>query len=167
MTTTAALRILPYRDAFAADFDRLNRAWLVAGDFLEPADEVYLRAPREKIIEPGGEIFFAVDGDRVIGTAAAIPMGQGTFELAKLSVDPVAQGRGIGRQLTQHVIDFVTSHGASRLVLTSNTRLAAAVALYRALGFVEQPCPPGFGYVSADIYMELDITGTTPPVAGP
>ena len=47
-------------------------------------------------------------------------------------------------------------HG-TRLVLTSNTRLTTAVSLYRSLGFVDQPCPPGFGYETADVYMELAL----------
>ena len=157
MTTPAPANIVTYRDDYAADFDRLNRAWLMGGNFLEPLDEVYLAAPRAKIIDVGGEIFFALLGDTVVGTAAAIKQGAQVFELAKLAVDPSAQGHGLGRTLINAVIAFARQRNGTRLVLTSNTRLTAAVSLYRSLGFVDLPCPPGFGYETADVYMELAL----------
>ena len=158
MVTRTPITIGTFRDEFATDFDRLNRAWLVAGGFLEPADVAYLDAPRKTIIEIGGEIFFAVRDGTVVGTAAAIPHGPHTFELAKVCVDPSAQGRGLGRELTTAAIDFARRRSATRIVLTSNRRLTTAVALYRSLGFIEMPCPPGFGYVTADVYMELALS---------
>lgn len=161
MPAAVPITITTFRDDLADDFDRLNRAWLVAGGFLEHADEVYLAAPREKIIAVGGEIFFAMHGTTVVGTAAAIPLGTDAFELAKVSVAPNAQGQGLGRALTSAVLDFARQHGATRVVLTSNHRLTAAVALYRSLGFAEKPCPPGFGYVTADVYMEIALTPAT------
>ena len=85
--------IVPYRPEFAADFARLNRAWLVRFFTVDPLDELYLQDPEGKILQPGGEIFFALQGDRVLGTCAAIPHPGGAFELAKLAVDPVAQGQ--------------------------------------------------------------------------
>lgn len=151
------ITLVTFRDEFVADFDRLNREWLVRGNFLEPADEAYLAAPRARIIDVGGEIFFALLGTEVVGTAAAIPHGSDVVELGKLSVAPVAQRRGLGRQLTEAVIAFARASGAARVVLTSNTRLTAAVSLYRSLGFAERECPTGFGYETADIYMELAL----------
>lgn len=157
MPTPELITITTFRDELADDFDRINRGWLVAGGYLEPADEVYLDAPRAKIIDVGGEIFFAMLGTTVVGTAAAIPLGSDMFELAKVGVTPSAQGRGIGRLLTMAAIEYARQRGAARVVLTSNQRLTAAVALYRSLGFEERPCPPGFGYLTADIYMELTL----------
>jgi ribosomal protein S18 acetylase RimI-like enzyme len=157
MSASESITITTFRDELADDFDRINRAWLVAGGYLEPADEVYLDAPRAKIIDVGGEIFFAMLGTSVVGTAAAIPLGADVFELAKVGVTPSAQGRGLGRLLTMAAIEYARQRGAARVVLTSNQRLTAAVALYRSLGFAEMPCPPGFGYVTADIYMELEL----------
>jgi putative acetyltransferase len=152
------MRITTFHPDLAPDFDRLNRAWLVAGGFLEPLDEAYLADPVGTIIAPGGEIFFAMDGASVLGTAAAIPHPDSTIELAKLAVTPDAQGLGLGRRLTLAVLDFAVQHAATRVVLTSSTRLHAALALYRSLGFQERPCPPGFGYETADVYMELTLT---------
>lgn len=157
-TTPSPFNIVTYHDEYAADFDRLNRAWLTRGNFLEPLDELYLAAPRTKIIDVGGQIFFALRGDVVVGTAAAIPHGTSSVELAKLAVDPSAQGQGLGRTLSTAVIDYARRRRAARVVLTSNSRLTAAVALYRSLGFEDRPCPPGFGYETADVYMELALS---------
>ncbi len=158
VTTPAdTLRIAPFHDDLADAFDRLNRAWLVEGGFLEPADETYLAAPRATIVDRGGEIFFAIENGRVLGTAAAIRLDGQAFELAKVGVTPEAKGRGLGRRLVVCAIDFARTHGATRVVLTSNSRLVPALALYRSLGFEDRPCPEGFGYVTADVYMELAL----------
>ena len=157
METRETITLVTFRDEFAGDFVRLNRDWLVLGSFLEPADEVYLAAPREKIVDIGGEVFFALLGGDVVGTAAAIPHSADVFELGKLSVAPEVQGRGLGRQLTEAVIAFARERHAARVVLTSSTRLTAAVSLYKSLGFEERDCPAGFGYETADVYMELSL----------
>lgn len=161
-TSDTSIQVIPFRDDLAVAFDRLNRDWLVAGNFLEPADEVYLVAPRSMIVDKGGEVFFAVEGPIVHGTAAAVPLGNDVFELAKVGVSPAAKGRGLGRLLVTSVIEFARSRGARQVVLTSNSRLVPALTLYRSLGFVERPCPPGFGYETADIYMELTLSEAAP-----
>jgi putative acetyltransferase len=149
------ITIVPFREDLAEAFDRLNRTWLVSGGFLEPLDEVYLSDPQGKIVAPGGEVFFAMDEDTVLGTAAAIPHPGGIIELAKLAVAPRAQGLGLGRRLTLAVLAFAEQRSATRVFLSSSTRLLPALALYRSLGFQERQCPPGFGYTTADVYMEL------------
>jgi ribosomal protein S18 acetylase RimI-like enzyme len=157
MSSLDGITIVPFRPELAPEFDRLNRAWLVAGGYLEPLDEAYMADPHGKIIAPGGEIFFAMEGTTVLGTAAAIPQPDGAMELAKLAVAPEAQGRGLGRRLTLSVLAFAEQRSATRVILTSSTRLLPALALYRSLGFEERPCPPGFGYATADVYMELEL----------
>lgn len=161
MSSEDGFTIIPFRDDLAPEFDRLNRAWLVAGGFLEPLDEAYLEDPRGKILAPGGEIFFALQGDRVVGTAAAIPHPGNQVELAKVAVLPEMQGQGLGRRLIKAVLAFAEQRGASRVILTSNSSLRPALALYDSLGFRARPCPPGFGYETADVYMELDLN---PPI---
>jgi putative acetyltransferase len=96
--------ITPYRPELAAAFDRLNRAWITRLFTLEPGDEAYLADPEGHIIARGGEIFFALEGSRVQGTCAAIPAESGIVELAKVAVDPAAQGRGLGRALAEAAI---------------------------------------------------------------
>ena len=154
------IQIVGYEDRLAADFARLNRDWLEGFDLLEPADEKYLAAPREAIIEAGGDIFFAVDDGTVIGTCAVLPSGPTDVELAKLAVAPEAQRRGIGRRLTQVAIDYARNAGAQKMVLVSNSKLVSAIRLYESLGFKHAPVPVNTGYVSADVYMELSLAAS-------
>jgi GNAT superfamily N-acetyltransferase len=153
--TALATDIVRYRPEFARDFARLNRAWLEQYFTIEPRDEEYLGDPEGRILAPGGEIFFAVQDDTVVGTCAAIAQGDGQFELAKLCVTPTAQGGGLGRALARTVVEFARERGARRVVLVSSSRLTTALRLYEALGFEHRPSPGPPPYADADVYMEL------------
>ncbi len=159
MSAGPAVEILPYRDAFAPDFDRLNREWLTRYFSVEPLDEEYLQNPRGKILAPGGAIFVARLGGEVVGTCAAVPDGEDSFELVKLAVAPKAQGQGIGRRLVQRVIDFARERGARRIVLWSASKLGPAVRIYEGLGFVHTPftAPAPYDDPQVDIFMTLEL----------
>ena len=162
--TDRAVEIVTYRPELAEDFARLNREWLEKYFTVEPLDEEYLSDPEGHIMQPGGEIFFAVEGNRVIGTCAAIPQKDGTIELAKLAVTPAAQGRGLGRALSVAVIEFARSRQPNGVYLVSSTRLGPALRLYETLGFRHLPFPWPPPYTDADVYMELDLSQ---PTVGP
>src|SRR5689334_18962742 len=61
-----------YRDAWRGEFERLNREWIETWFVLEEADLATFRDPVAKIIRPGGQIFFVVEGDKVLGTCAVV-----------------------------------------------------------------------------------------------
>lgn len=155
--STVHLPIATYRAELAPAFERLNRVWLEEHGILEPADLEYLRDPEGLIVATGGQVFFALDGDLAVGTCAAIRISESTFELAKLSVDPAAQGRGLGRLLCRKVIDFARDAGASDMFLTSHTALTQAIRLYELLGFRHAPVPADVRYASANVYMTLSL----------
>jgi putative acetyltransferase len=160
------VRITTFRPELAPAFDRLNRAWIASRFTLEPRDEEYLGDPQGHVIDQGGEIFFALRGDQVVGTCAAIPTGDGVIELAKLAVDPVAQGRGLGRALAEAAIGFARSRQARRVMLVSNSTLVPALRLYSSLGFQQLPFPGPRPYVDADVYMELTLAPNPPADQG-
>jgi GNAT superfamily N-acetyltransferase len=147
-----------FRPGDQAAFDALNRAWLVEYHLLEAPDERQLEDPQGEILAPGGEILVAREGSSVLGTCALIPHGPGVMELAKLGVAPEARGRGVGRRLVEACIEWAKARGVRQLVLASNSQLGAAIQLYRSLGFEQRPVPAAVGYVTADVYMELDLT---------
>ena len=151
------IELVTWRPELAPDFARLNRAWLELYFTVEPLDEEYLSDPEGHIIAPGGEIFFALDGDEVIGTCAMIPHGAEEFELAKLAVTPAAQGRGIGQRLAEAALAFARSRGAKRVTLVSNSGLGPALRLYERLGFEHGPVPDPRPYVDADVFMVLAL----------
>jgi GNAT superfamily N-acetyltransferase len=61
-----------------------------------------------------------------------------TGRIDYVRVAPERQRRGIGRLLTETVIDWARGRGYERLILEKTPQQEAAVALYRALGFTEK-----------------------------
>jgi ribosomal protein S18 acetylase RimI-like enzyme len=157
MPPTGDIVIDYFRPEDLGAFASLNRAWLTEHGLIEPADEWQLADPLGRIVGAGGQIFVARRGAEVVGTCAVVPHGPGELELVKLAVAPVARGLGLGRRLAEACLAFARAQGAARVVLLSNTRLASALRLYERLGFRRAPVPPGAQYVTADVYMELDL----------
>lgn len=158
MESTPDVCIDTYRPEDQPAFDSLNRAWLTEHGLLEAPDEEQLADPVGHILAPGGQIFVARRSGTVIGTCAVLPLGEGVWELVKLTVAPSAQGVGLGRRLVEACLDWAREAGAERVVLLSSSKLGAAVRLYEGLGFRHAPLPADAMYVTADVYMELDLT---------
>jgi GNAT superfamily N-acetyltransferase len=149
------VHIVPFRPDLAAAFAALNREWIERLFALEPADLKVLVDPEAAIIVTGGQIFFALDGETPIGTAAAAAVPPRRYELAKMAVAPTHQGRGLGERLGQAVITWARDQGAEAVFLVTNSRLEGAIRLYERLGFVHRPLPANTDYARADVYMEL------------
>jgi GNAT superfamily N-acetyltransferase len=84
-------------------------------------------------------VFVAVEEGRILGSAKAGPNrpGRGAHvATASFMVDPNSQGRGVGRELGLHVIEWARAEGYSAMqfnaVVESNV---SAVQLWRSLGF--------------------------------
>ncbi len=133
-------------DEYAALGDLTVAAYLEVGgddypDYLEEIRDVATRAAACPTL-------VAVDGDRVLGGLTYVP-GPGTAYseseregdagFRMLAVDPVAQGRGIGRLLVEASVGRAISEGKARLVLLTTSRMTAAQRLYERLGFRRAP----------------------------
>ena len=151
------IEIVGYREELAPDFARLNYEWIEKAYTIEDHDRELLSDPHTHIIEPGGEILFAMSGENVAGTVALIPFGSDSFELAKMAVSPESRGRGIGDRLMAASIDQARKAGKRSIILESNTRQVAAIALYRKHGFEETPLDPNSHFTRANIRMELRL----------
>jgi GNAT superfamily N-acetyltransferase len=151
------VRIIDYRPEHHTAFKRINVAWIAERFVVEDVDLDVLDHPREKILDPGGCILLAVEGDAVVGTVALLRSAPGVYQMVKMAVDQPWRGRGIGRLLGEAVIERARQLAASQLMLYSNRAGSVeAIALYRSLGFLERPLPTK-AYARADIYMELDL----------
>jgi GNAT superfamily N-acetyltransferase len=155
------IKIISYQERYAPDFIRLNQVWLANSDLIEDGDAKHLNDPRKSIIDPGGQIFFAVEEEVVLGTCAAIRKSGQSVEIAKLAVEPSVQRHGVGRLLTEAVIEYSRDAGARKIYLVSNTKLKSALRLYESMGFVHAPLPQKLDYASADVYMELMLSDAT------
>ncbi len=150
------MRIVGFDPAFAGDFARLNYAWIAEHFQIEKHDREILDFPFETIIEPGGEIFFAVDySGEVVGTAAMIDAGDDIFELSKMAVAPSFQGRGISNMLMDACIELAKARRAKTIFLETNSKLPAALGLYKKYGFKNTPLDPHSEYARANVRMEL------------
>lgn len=90
------------------------------------------------------EIIVAEDGGRLIGAVAYCPpRSQPRAEffdpewpiIRMLVVEPSARGQGIGRRLTDACLERARRDGAELISLHTSPAMAAALAMYRRMGF--------------------------------
>jgi GNAT superfamily N-acetyltransferase len=84
-----------------ACFRKLNEEWITRHFSLEAKDREALADPRSSILAPGGRILLAILEDQCVGCCALLRLPAGEFEVAKMAVDPMHQGMGIGRKLLE------------------------------------------------------------------
>jgi len=154
------VRIVPYSPRHRERFRELNLAWITEHFRVEEADRRALDDPEGYILGHGGYIFMAEVEGRIVGGCALLRNDDGSFELAKMAVDPAVRGQGVGRALGEAAIATARALGARHVELLSNTRLIPAIALYRSLGFVEAPLPAN-DYERANIKMVLELRSAT------
>jgi L-amino acid N-acyltransferase YncA len=154
------------REATPADWPAVwpfLRGIVAAGEtYTWPRDVAEDRARDMWMLTAPSRTVVAVDeSGTVLGTAKMNPnhMGPGAhIASASFMVDPAHAGRGVGRALGEHVLEWARSEGYRAMqfnaVVESNT---PAVALWRSLGFeVLGTLPEGFlhprlGYVGLHI----------------
>lgn len=151
------VRVVPFDQSLAPHFESLNREWIEKDFAVEETDLMVFSDPFGQIVEPGGEIFFVISGENVVGTCAVIPHGEEDFELAKMAVTASARGQGFGDLLIERVIEFSRRAGGRKLILVSNTRLGPAIKLYEKHGFRTVPITDAGDYTRVDIQMELPL----------
>ena len=128
--------IKKYERKFNNDFFLLNKAWIEESWILEDSDKKDLLNPK-KIVDDGGQVFFAVDNNITIGTVAMIKSSENIFELAKMTVKGDYRGKGIANMLMEQCIDFANQKNAKEIFLISNDSLKIARNLYDKYGFSE------------------------------
>ena len=146
--------IISYDPKYKQAFYEITMAWLAKDFTVEPQHTDMLLNPERVLLEQGGDVFFALEENRAVGTVAIKSHGNGVYELTKLGVDPAAKGGGHGRKLCERVIEFFLEKKGNRLFLESHSILTAAIALYKKLGFKVATNPNGGEYKCTDCYME-------------
>ena len=93
---------------------------------------------RALIASSNNPLFLLEDDGGVIGMLTVgvylSPTGSKAW-IEDVVVDDMFRGRGLGRKLVAHAIDYCKSQNINTLMLTSNPKRVAANALYQSLGF--------------------------------
>ena len=148
--------IIEFAPELARHFDRINRDWIEKYFVMEDRDDLVLRNPEEQIIDPGGAILFAKEGDEILGTVALMKHSKEVVELTKMGVYESARNGGIGKLLLAAVQEKAKSLGFKTLILYSNRKLENAIHLYRKNGFQEIDVADDH-YDRCDIQMKMEL----------
>uniref|UniRef100_G3NPL0 N-acetyltransferase 8-like 2 n=1 Tax=Gasterosteus aculeatus aculeatus TaxID=481459 RepID=G3NPL0_GASAC len=99
----------------------------IPGNYLSRPDDCFWVAEAE------------VDGrTRILGTVAVVAKQSGEErhgEMFRMVISPTCRRVGLGRRMTQTVVDFCKERGFSKVVLETSSTQVAAVQLYEKLGF--------------------------------
>jgi GNAT superfamily N-acetyltransferase len=154
-----AVTVRPLQPGNAKDeaaFRDINLEWIERFFAVEAKDRATLDNPGKYILDPGGRIFLAVEGEDCLGAVAMMVMDEaGSVELAKMGVRPAAQGKGAGRLLIAAVVDAARAMGMKRIYIETNSKLGPALHLYHAAGFRPLANPIPSPYARADVQLEL------------
>ena len=123
---------------------------------LRPAHKKDLLNPK-KIVDNGGQVFFAVEHQSAVGTVAMIKSSEYKFELAKMTVKENYRGKGIANMLMDQCLDFAKQKNAKEIFLISNDSLTIARNLYDKYGFKEVDLDSQ-KYDRGNVKMTLKIT---------
>lgn len=102
-------------------------------------------------------MFSLLSDQKVIGVCALINEGDGVFELSRMTVSTSARGKGYSNALVEACLLKLTDIAARKVYLLSNTKLQAAIALYKKHGFITIQQGPHPVYSRANITMERDM----------
>jgi GNAT superfamily N-acetyltransferase len=106
-----------------------------------PVDVSYEHVPEECAALPGeygpprGELLLAIVDGRPAGCVALRPIDRETCEMKRVYLRPAWRGKGIGRTMTEAIVEAARRIGYGRMRLDTIPSLKPAVALYRSMGF--------------------------------
>ncbi|WJL94230.1 GNAT family N-acetyltransferase [Microbacterium sp. ET2] len=105
----------------------------------EPADVAAARIEALRITpDEVVSTWIAITDDGPVGHVMLRRLGS-EWELKRLIVTSAARGRGIGRALTERVIERARQGGAQRVILQTGVPQPESIALYVSLGFTPTP----------------------------
>lgn len=108
-------------------------------------------------VVPGDTLLVAELDGQIVGCGALIrEHGSDTIgRIVRVSVDTAHQGKGIGRQISQHLMTIAQQRGVAEILVETNDDWQSALRLYQSLGFQEyaREPNPAFGFV--EVHMRL------------
>lgn len=131
-------------------------AWLGVNLCFQNFEKELAELPGE-YVPPSGRLWLAMENDQVAGCVALRKIGEGTGEMKRLYVRPEFRGKGLGRRLTEAIIEAAGEIGYQKLRLdTLPGKMDQAIAMYRSLRFKDIEKYYDNPYDTA-AYMELSL----------
>ncbi|MEY4580703.1 MAG: hypothetical protein RL701_5406, partial [Pseudomonadota bacterium] len=109
------------------------------------------------ILRNDGHTLTALDEGAVAGVTALLRRGPDHFELGRMAVAAAYRERGVGYALGLEALTKAKQRGATHVSLVSNTKLTAAIALYRKLGFLTVSEGQHPNYARGNITMRREL----------
>jgi putative acetyltransferase len=139
--------------------------WIRVAAHLEPTAEQpelagELRELHRHYTRPDRVIFVARDEGDPVGIAAVFDHGDGTAEIKRMYVRPIARGRGIADLLVSRALDAAAGFGCHTAWLeTLRGPMDRAIAVYRRNGFSELDGPGRRLALDTAVMMARPLTG--------
>jgi ribosomal protein S18 acetylase RimI-like enzyme len=122
--------------------------------------ELWDEAALTRSSSPTDTTLFCEIDETVVGLVGGYLAAEGWFRLVSMWVEPESRGRGVGRSLTEALVDVAGATGAPEMRLWVNAANGPAIGLYRSIGFTfdgaQQPLPSDPEHVERR--MRLDLT---------
>lgn len=134
---------------------------LLPGDYAEPRGALLLTLIDSEPDAASGDLRRS-DGRwaRVAACCALRPLDAADYpnaaEMKRLYVRPAFRGMGLGRQLTEAILDAARSAGYACVLLDTLDDMEAARTLYEDLGFEEVP-PYYHNPIAGSHYLKVDL----------
>ncbi|MEJ8555221.1 GNAT family N-acetyltransferase [Tepidibacter sp. Z1-5] len=130
------IEIIEYDRKYKDEYINLNMKWLLKYDLLEDKDEIIIQNVEREILDKNGKVYLLrTNKEEIIGTVGLRPISDKTVEILKLAVDSNFKGLGLGRRLMEKAIEESYNLGYKNIALYTNSKLKAAIGLYKKLGF--------------------------------
>jgi putative acetyltransferase len=151
MCTETMLTLAPFHPSDQAAVKKLILAGLVEHwGFLDAAKNPDL----EDIATSYAEATFMVArlNDRIVGTGALVPHGDGLVEIVRMSVVKEMRRQGVGRSILEALLEQARALGFRQVILETTATWHEVVEFYQRCGFQVTHHQDG------DVYFMKDIT---------
>lgn len=131
------MEVVKYDKKYKQYFIDFNTDWIIENfGFLEENDINSFNNVEENI-KNGAMIFFAIEEDKCLACCMALPIDNNVWELCKLGSNKNLPHKGAGSAVFKAGMDYAVQNGAEKLTIISNSKLKAALHIYKKFGFKE------------------------------
>ena len=109
-----------------------------------------------KYAKPYGCIILVSDNLDSVGCIGMRPLDKITCEIKRLYLKPSYRGFGLGRLLTEKVLEYCREREYIKVYLDTTTGMKSAIKIYESLGFIKTS-PYYYNPLSNVIYFELNL----------